>query len=202
MNDMNFSFNSMGDVKAHTGQRVVPDSGDYNVMLSDITMDSNRAGDGHNIIVTYSILDGDFAGSELKEWLAVINKNETAQNIAQSKLKAIYLVTGKTSAKSFTELAGTVLRIRVLKKPNKYIDNNGNEREGHNNEVAMYMDTNGRNPEGKDVAPYNGPAIVAASGNSKKNNAGNQSSNSVKGDSYGSPNVSKSDDNYDDEIPF
>lgn len=204
--EMNFSFDSMNDVQAHTGQRVIPDSGDYNVMISDIKMESNSKNNGHNIIVTYSIVDGEYAGSELKEWLAVINPNDTAQGIAQSKLKAIYLVTKKVSAKHYRELNGTLLRIRVLKKENTYTDNNGNQRDGFNNEVVMYMDTSGRNSDGKEVAAYAGPTVVAKSakansGSSNKNsnasNSGNSNSNSDSKSGF-DPNS----DNDDDDIPF
>lgn len=168
MSDMNFGYSSVEDKQAHTGGRVVPDSGDYNVMISEIEMKSNKQGNGHNIEVTYSILDGDFAGSELKEWLAVINKNETAQNIAQSKLKSIFIVTGNTSAQSFTELQGAVLRVRVYKKEHTYVDDNGNERDGYNTEIVMYLDTEGKNANGKEVPVYSGPAVM---GGNKKQNA-------------------------------
>lgn len=195
MSDMNFGYNSVEDKQTHTGSRAVPDSGDYNVMISDITMESNNNKDGHNIIVTYSILDGDFAGSEVKEWLAVINKNETAQNIAQSKLKSIYIVTQNTSAQSFTDLQGAVLRIRIHKKERSWVDDNGNERDGYNTEVAIYMDSEGNNATGKPVPAYSGPAVIAAKGNrNSQNRRPNVSNNSS---------VNRNQDNDDDdEIPF
>lgn len=202
--DMNFGFNDMGDVDAHTGgSRQVPDSGDYNVMISDIEMQSNRAGNGHNIVVTYSIVDGDYAGTEVKEWLAVINKNDTAQNIAQSKLKAIYLVTGKTSARSFTELNGAILRVRLYKKENRYQDSNGNWRDGFNNEVVTYMDTQGRNPQGKEVPAYTGPDVHGASKSQKTATASTSSGNSSNQTHNGGQ--SSGFDGYgndDDDIPF
>lgn len=192
MTDMNFGFNDMDDVNAHSGVRVTPDSGDYNVMISSIEMVSNSAKNGHNIHVKYSILDGDYAGSEIQEWLAVVNKSETAENIAKSKLKAIYIVTDKKNATGFTDLMGAVLRIRVYKKTRNYTDDRGNEREGFNTEVAMYMSSAGLDINGKEVAPYSGPAVMEGKKADKPKSSGNSYN---AGSSY-----SNSDD--DDEIPF
>lgn len=198
MSDMNFGYNEVEDKQTHTGGRIVPDSGDYNVMISEIEMKSNKAGNGHNIQVTYSILDGDFAGSEIPEWLAVINKNETAQNIAQSKLKSIYIVTGNTGAGSFTELQGAVLRIRVFKKEHQFRDDNGNLRDGYNTEVAMYLDSEGKNANGKEVPVYSGPAIIGG----KKDEGQARRPDVSSGQNNQQNKLSSNQDDYDDEIPF
>lgn len=200
MNDMNFGYNNVEDKQTHTGARAVPDSGDYNVMISDIQMESNSRQDGHNIVVTYSILDGDYAGSEVKEWLAVINKSDTAQNIAQSKLKSIYITTGKTSASSFTELQGAVLRIRLYKKEHQWTDNDGNSRDGYNTEVAMYMDTDGNNANGKEVPQYSGPAVIASKGKSNANRRPDVSSQRNQNQNQNQSYQQQDDD--DSEIPF
>lgn len=192
--DMNFGFNDLNDVNAHTGSRIVPDSGDYNVMISDIALESSKSGSGHNIHVKYSILDGDFAGSEIHEYLAVVNNNETAVNIARSKLKALYLVSGKTSSTNFTDLQGSVIRIRVFKKEATYTGNDGIQRNTFNTEVAMYMDSQGRNSQGKEVPPYTGPAVVASKGGNKPANTNN--SNNIQKQQAGSHS------DYDDDIPF
>lgn len=209
MTNMNFGYNALDDVDAHTGGgRVVPDSGDYNVMISSIGMESSAKG-GHNIVVKYSILDGDFAGTEITEWLPVVCASETAQNIALSKLKAMYVVTNKTKAKMFQELEGALLRIRILKKEAQFTNSNGELVDTFNSDVNMYISTKGLDPNGKEVPDYSGPAIIpmkkkaTGGGGNNRRPAASSDPFADDGDNYGGNSRSNSSNNdYDDEIPF
>lgn len=177
----NFNMNEMGDVKAHTGSRVVPDAGDYNVVVSDAELETNKSGNGTNVLMEYTILDGNFAGSTVKEWLAVVNNSEQAQNIARSKLQAIRVVTKSEAEGYVSALKNKSLRLRLNKTEGSY-----NGRTVYNSDVVMYMDSTGRNAEGKEVTAFV-PTEVAPVANTQT-----QSSNTVGGGSQSG----------DDDIPF
>lgn len=177
----NFNMNEMGDVKAHTGSRVIPDAGDYNVVISDAELQTNNNNNGTNIFMEYTILDGNFAGSTVKEWLAVVNNSERAQIIARSKLQAIRVVTKSEAEGNVSALKNKSLRLRLNKTEGSY-----NGRTVYNSDVVMYMDSTGRNAEGKEVAafvPIETPPV---------NNTQTQSSDPVGGGSQSG----------DDDIPF
>jgi hypothetical protein len=186
-----FSFRDTEGHNPHTGNRSIPDDGDYSVMISKADLGDNKSRTGLNLALEYTILAGEYSGSVLKEWLSVVNNNETAQNIARSKAEAIRRVTKLSQDSDIDALVGKNMIVRVKKEPNEYVDNNGNKRTGYNAVPVMYMDLNRTNAEGKPVAQF---VAVAKQDNpppaqSQQSSGSNKSATSMKAD-------------LDDDIPF
>lgn len=187
---MTFNMQDLAGTKAHTGTRVTPDAGDYVVMISKSeTADGKKQG-SLNAVMEYTIIsDGPFTGAVIKEWLAIVNSSEQAQNIARSKLRAIQVTSKSENAQSINDMVGKQIMIRINKEENEYVDNQGNRRKGFQNNVINYMNMQRKDADGKDV-----PAFVAQAPK-PQSDAGFSSVRSQT--STGS-----AEDNDDDQIPF
>jgi hypothetical protein len=186
---MTFNMQDLNSTKAHTGTRVTPDAGDYVVMISKSeTADGKKSG-SLNAVMEYTIIsDGPFTGAVVKEWLAIVNSSEQAQNIARSKLRAVQVTSKSENAQTINDMVGKQIIIRVNKEENEYVDSQGNRRKGFQNNVINYMDMKRKDADGKDV-----PAFVAQA---PKPASDAQFSSTRQAQTTGS-----AADN-DDEIPF
>jgi hypothetical protein len=183
-----FSFKDTEGHNPHTGTRTVPDDGDHTVMISKSSLDPSKKGNGLNLALEYTVLSGAFSGSILKEWLSVVNTNETAQNIARSKAEAIRRVAKLPQDADVDALVGKNIIVRTKKEANEYVDNNGVKRTGYNAIPVMYMDLNRQNPEGKVVAAFV-PSAKQEQIQTTVTNPNNGSKDS-------------NDNDVDDDIPF
>lgn len=139
-------------VESHTGLKKGLVSGDYAVMISKAEVETNKRNNGDNVVMEYSVLAGEFAGSEAKEWLAVTNPSDVAQGIARSKLMALFDVT-KTN--DIPALVGKNIMIRMVVTENgTYVDNKGETRPSYDRNVANYMTMDMKDAKGNDVAPF------------------------------------------------
>lgn len=66
--------------------------GRYLHEITDAEFLENKAGNGHNLKLTYKNLD--LPGKTIREWLAVDNQSEKAQAIAQGKLSKLCKCSG------------------------------------------------------------------------------------------------------------
>lgn len=82
---------SLSDVKVSTGNgngfAVVP-TGSYTVSVSSADVIETKSG-GSALIVGYKILEGEHQGKLLKDFLNIVNANETAQRISMERLATI-----------------------------------------------------------------------------------------------------------------
>lgn len=184
-----FDLSQAGKEGVYTGQRKQLDAGDYPVMISKSVEAAGKKQGSTNAVMEYTILDGEFSGEVVKEWLPIINDSEVAQSIARAKIGAISAITGVTSG-GIDGLQGSELMIRVQKEPNEYINRNGQTVKGSNAVVANYMTMQMKDAEGKDVSPFV---------ESKPKDASPTNSTSS---GSGSSSISQSSDDMDDEIPF
>ena len=192
---MSFSFRDTEGQQAHTGTRRIPDEGDYRVMISEAKLeDSKKGGGAVNLVMEYTILGGSFAGVVVKEWLAVVNKSEQAQNIARSKAEALRIITRLKQDSDVTALVGKELIIRVIRESNEYMDNQGNKRMGVNAVVNNYMTLERQNAAGQ-VVPDFVPSVK------QETQQAQTSQRSAQGD-YTSKSSYAGTDALDDEIPF
>lgn len=186
---MSFGFSNTEGVKPHTGNRSVPDDGDYHVMISKSVLEPSKKGKGgENIVLEYTILAGTFAGAVVKEWLSVINASDTAQNIARAKAEALRVICKLSSTQGSDDLLGKELIIRSKKEPNEYVDNTGTKRTGYNATVVNYMTTDRRDAEGKEV-----PAFIAVV---------KQEPAQARSVTHSSSGQQPPNDDMDDDIPF
>lgn len=199
---MSFSFRDTEGQQAHTGTRRIPDEGDYRVMISKADLEDSKKGNGAvNLAMEYTILAGDFSGVVLKEWLAVVNKSETAQNIARSKAEALRIITKLKQDAEVNALVGKELIVRVFKEPNEYTDNNGNKRTGVNAVVGNYMNLERLDAAGKPVAAFVPTVKQETSQGSSQGSSGSSQGNS-SGNAQGGYTGGQSRQDLDDEIPF
>lgn len=189
------------DGDAFGGQRVIPDAGDYNVMISAASLEPNKQRNGSNAVIAYSIIDGPFQGSEKTEYLSVIHKSADAQRISRSRLKAIQTVTGLLAEGKgeISDLVGRSLRIRMSKEPHQFTNTQGQVVKTYQNDVVNYMTTDGEDANGKKVPAF---VVQTASANEStgNQNTGGSSSSSNSGSSQSNQGSGSSD--MDDEIPF
>lgn len=150
---MGFSINNANGNGVFTGSRKQIEEGDYIVMISKSTTAAGKKEGSQNVVMEYTITEGDFAGEVVKEWLAVVNSSEVAQQIARSKVSAISSITGITDGE-VDDFQGSEIMIRVRKEPNEYVNRNGQTVKGSNAVVENYMTLQMKDAEGKDVAPF------------------------------------------------
>lgn len=191
-----FSFDEVKDTKASlgSGARKLVDRGDYNVLITKSDTADNSKGTGKNVAMEYNILDGDFSGTDLKEWLAVVNSSETAQGIAREKIKALFDVTEVRTGSD--DLVGHTIRVRIDHEANEWTNKNtGKTMKGHNAVITHYMTPDGKNAAGDLVPAFTGqpksPETTANEGTANSSSSG--SSGEIK---------SSGKADLDDEIPF
>lgn len=82
-----FSFNSK-DVSTENPFAPIP-AGKYNVEIVDSDLVATKLGDGHYLKLTFSVMDGDYAGRYIWANLNVDNPNPKAVEIAERELARI-----------------------------------------------------------------------------------------------------------------
>jgi len=190
-----FNMHDLDGTEAYGGTKVLPDSGDYNLMISGAVTEGNKGANGTNAVMTYSILDGTFQGYEQKEWLPVVNKSDDAQRIARERLKAIQVVTKSEGQSEIGSLVGKTLRARFIKAPHQFIDKTtGQTRNTFQISIVNYMDMNNKNARGEPVV-----AFVAGSEPAKASKPVGTSTPSGGGNNQQTRQNQK---DLDDEIPF
>jgi hypothetical protein len=156
---MTFNMNDLSGVKAHTGTRQTLDAGEYAVMISKADTADGKSQGAINAVMEYTVLtDGPFKGAVVKEWLAIVNKSETAQNIARSKLRAVQLVSKSENAAQVSDMVGKSIIIHVGREESEYVDREGNKRKGINNTVLNYLNMKRQDSDGNAAPVYNAPA--------------------------------------------
>jgi len=191
-----FNMHELDQNEAFGGTKVLPDSGDYNLMISAAATEINKNANGTNAVMAYTVLDGPFQGYEHKEWLAVINKSAEAQRIARERLKAIQIVTKSQGQEEIGSLVGKTMRARFIKAPHQFIDKTtGQTRNSFNITISNYMDMNNKNARGEPVAVFV-PALEVAKA------PVNTSSASGGGSNQQSSAQSSTSKQLDDDIPF
>lgn len=205
---MGFSFNELEGVDPSTGERVYIGTGDYNVMISSSEIQTSKNNRGTNLHLKYTVLDGPFQGTEVQEWLAIVNSSEKAQEIARAKLKALQIVAAVRDNGTTDDLVGKAIRLRIFKEASFFNDSNtGEKKASYQAVIKNYMSMSGKDAKGNEpremseeyIASIDKKAEDAVSAVYKNNGShGGDSS-----DAFSNRNESqKSKQDYDDEIPF
>jgi len=92
--------------------------GQHPAMITECTMKDTKAG-GKMLSLTIEVIDGESKGRKVWDNLNVVNANETAQNIAHSKLKGYFTAVGKPEATEEGELLRVPIGIKTKTKTNK-----------------------------------------------------------------------------------
>lgn len=190
---MGFNISEAQGSGVYTGRKKQLEEGDYPVMISKAVEAAGKKDGTTNAVMEYTIIDGDFSGEVVKEWLSIVNNSEIAQQIARSKVNAISSVTGVTDG-GIDAFQGAEMIIRVHKEPNEYINRNGDKVKGFNAVVANYMTLQMKDAEGKDVAPFV-PSANKTDSQPDSNSSGQSNSDNTSSRSIDTTGV-------DDDIPF
>ena len=91
--------------------------GEYLVIISASEIKETQSGDGKYLQLVYDVVDGEYHGRKLFDRLNLINKNETAQKIAQQALSAICRAVGVMSPKDTNELHDKPFIVKVGIRP-------------------------------------------------------------------------------------
>jgi hypothetical protein len=133
MAELNFDANVVEPV----GSFDVLPVGDYLVIISASEKKATKDNDGEYVQFTYDVIEGEYKGRKVFDRLNLINKNPTAQKIAQGSLSAICHVTGVMHPKMTEELHGKPLMIKVGIRPAK-------DQYAESNVVKEYKFSDGR----------------------------------------------------------
>ena len=110
--------------------------GDYRVMITDSQLKPNSKGTGDVLTLFLQVLDGDGAGTEIRDYLSVRHQNETAQRIAQQTLKQIASAIGINGVLTDSaQLHGVPLRASITQVE---ADAGYGDADGMQNRVAGY----------------------------------------------------------------
>ncbi len=112
-----FQFNA-AEVEPQESLEPVP-AGDYVVIIEDSDLKDTARMDGQYLELVLKIMDGPFKGRMIWARLNVVNKNETAQRIAQGQLSAICHALGVLQLTATEQLHGKPLMAKVTYVPAK-----------------------------------------------------------------------------------
>jgi len=125
--DIDLSSIDLSSTSTGGGWRALP-TGSYRAAVTKSTLAENSKGTGQVLTLFLSILDGDDAGTELRDYLSVVHKNETAQRISQEKLAHLAQACGLHVISDSAELHNVPVLIDVacVDEPDeRYGDRNG-----------------------------------------------------------------------------
>ncbi len=109
MTELNFDANTVEP----TGKFTPIPMDDYLAIITDSEMKDTKKGDGKYLLLTYEVIEGEFKGRKIFETLNLVNKTQTAVEIAQRALSAVCRATGVLHPKDSSELHGKPLVISV-----------------------------------------------------------------------------------------
>lgn len=118
-------------------------AGEYLVQIVESEMVETKAGDGQMLKLTLDIVDGPHAGRKLWDNLNLVNRNQTAVEIAQRTLSAICHATGKLQVSDSEALHFIPMIATVKTFPPGHTDKKGYVYENGKNEVGGYKPANG-----------------------------------------------------------
>lgn len=115
-------------------------TGIYPVVITKSEQKPTRAGDGSYIELEMTVQGGEFANRKVFDRLNIVNKNQTAVDIAYATLSAICHVTGRLQIQQTEQLHGVPFQAVVKKVPRS------DQPENMTNEVVGYKDVAGNDP--------------------------------------------------------
>ena len=99
----------------------IPD-GSYPAMITEYQYKETKSG-GQMLVLTVEVIDGPCKGRKVWENLNVVNKNETAQNIAHSKLKGYFNAVSAEGSVEEQDLVRIPFGIKTKTKQNGEFEN-------------------------------------------------------------------------------
>lgn len=120
--------------------------GEYLVVISDSEIKDNNNKDGKYLQLVYDVVEGDYQGRKLFDRLNLVNKNETAQKIAQQALSAICRSIGVMHPKDTEELHDKPFIVKVAIRPATKEYQASNQVKGYKSKDGVAPTTSGDKP--------------------------------------------------------
>lgn len=193
-------MNELDDVDVNTGSRETADDGDYNFMIEEAKFGPTKNGKGTGYNTKLTMLDGQYQGTNVYNYINVSNQNSTAESIGRAQLKTIMTILGIEDS---DEMEGKMIRGRVVGELADYVKRDGDKTKIVNLRVVLFMSTDGKNAKGEAVnefVPKQDNAKVQLAKWREENLAPRAGAQSADTSSSGT--AGQSSDEADDEIPF
>lgn len=139
-------------------------AGEYIVAITDSALEFTKAGDGQFLKLVFSVLEGPQKGAKVFDRLNLVNRNQTAVEIAQRALSAICHAVGVMAVTQSEQLHDRPLKIKVSYEPPK--DGYGEQnrikayKPVHEGAPAAPLKSVPRSPTAK-AAPQPAPAMAS-----------------------------------------
>lgn len=153
MDEINTGYSSVEDQDVQTGSKQLPPPDDYKFATSSAELKKTASG-GYGIQFVDTILDGPFAGFEIKDFVNIQNKSKTAEDIGKANLKTRFTVTGKKDAQSHNDLIGVPYQARCIHKPDSFTNDKGEHVEFVKLTQKILMTLDGKNAKGDAMEPF------------------------------------------------
>ena len=108
-------------------------AGLYKAIITSSSVEAAKSGNGHNLLLTFKIVDGPHKNREIWDRLSVQNSNEMTQQIARGHFSAICHAVGQIECTTTEQLHSKPLIIKIAVKPH------WNDKDRLVNEVKAYM---------------------------------------------------------------
>jgi len=98
--------------------QVLPE-GEYTVIVTEseiVPIKSQMQEGGKQLQLTYKVIEGQYAGSEVKEWLGLYSTNPKGRNMGERKWSAVCNAVGKQRISDSREVHDIPLKIKVKVK--------------------------------------------------------------------------------------
>ncbi len=153
-----------GDVSTldYVARKVIA-PGNYKAIITQCDYTENKNRNGFNLVPTLQIIEGEYKGEEITQWLCIKHPKPDVQRIAIDKKARIgVILCGTPNPKDTDLLLNKPLIIETGTEPNNFTNKDGVEVQGTNNIIKNYHPINGTYKElvdGKRSAPNNAPTI-------------------------------------------
>src|SRR5699024_6308659 len=133
------TFSAQDLPEGNDGEFMAIPAGDYNVTISEATLQDTKAGTGQYIKLRMDITGPTYEGRVLFSNLNIRNQSEKAEQIGLQQLGDVIRAIGVPSLNDTDQLVGGNLTVKVkLKDDAEYGDANGKK-----NEIAAYKSMTG-----------------------------------------------------------
>lgn len=155
-------------VQPSTGQQDAIPAGWYNVVIDDSEMKPTKDTTGAMLVLSFKVLDGQFAGRKLFSRLNLRNNNAQAVEIAYKDLSAICHAVGVMQVQDSAELHAKPMKVKVSLRPARQERNDATGEVTNyeaSNDIKAYKNINeqvGGAPAGSPPAGFGVPAGFGA----------------------------------------
>ena len=134
---------TIDDLNTGVAKKVIA-PGRYKAIITQCDYVQNKQKNGWNLVPTFQIVEGEYKGEEITQWLCVKHPSTQTQEIAISKKARLGVILCGTPNPADTDLLlSKPLIIQTDTEANNYTNSQGAEVKGTNNIIKQYHPING-----------------------------------------------------------